>query len=87
MIMDSPQIKRDTVILEGCQVNLSHYHVKDAEEDDIPPPLIHTRPTPHLGNYSCSLFNYILTPPPLNLYRRRLLLLVGKITNIYIQLE
>ena len=35
MIMASPQMKRETVMLEDCRVNLSHDHGEEAEEDDI----------------------------------------------------
>ena len=61
MIMASPQMKRETVMLEDCRVNLSHDHGEEAEEDDIPPPLIHPRPTPQLGDNYCPLFEDILS--------------------------
>ena len=64
MILASPQMKRETVMLEVFRVNLSHYYREEAEEDDIPPPLLHPWPTPQLGNQYIYLLNCILTPIP-----------------------
>ena len=82
-------------MIEYCWVNLSHDHKKESEEDDITPPLLHTRSTPQLGNQSgillqntcCYLFDYILTPTLCDTQCDRLLLKVGKIVNLYPQVE
>ena len=49
MIMATPQMKRDMVMLEYLGVNLYHDHGEKAEVYDIPPPSLHPWPTPHLG--------------------------------------
>ena len=71
-------MKRDTVMLEYCWVNLSHDHEEEPEKDNIPPSL----PTPNLGNHYFSLFDDIIDSTPCNIHHNRSLLIVEKIDNI-----
>ena len=43
--------------------------------------------TPQLSNFSCSLFNDILTSPPFNIQHECLLIDISKIVNIYIHVD
>ena len=49
--------------------------------------LLHTWPTPQIGDYYCSLFDDILTPPFFNLQCDRLLLEDRKIYYIYTHVD
>ena len=61
MIMDSPQMKTNTFMLEDFQVNPSPDHVEEAEEYYITRPLLHPRTTPKIGYHYLYLFSDILT--------------------------
>ena len=76
-------------MLEYCWLNLSHGHEEEAEEYEIPTPLLLHCTISDIGNHYlillqkkyCPLFNDILTPPLCDAHRNCLLLKVGQIAN------
>ena len=87
------------VLIEDCQVPLSHNYEEEAEEYYIPPPSLLPMTTPHLGNHYlphsilniwnsyCYLFCDTITPPLCNIHHNRSLLKVRQVTNISPQVE
>ena len=87
-------MKRKIVLIEICWVHLSYEYEKEAEEDDISPPLLCLMLTPQLGNYPTpqsviwiynshlSLLCDTLNLPLYNLHLGCVIFKVGQVNNL-----